>query len=303
MDQKTQERICDIVKKPLKRRFGDRRDATLVRDIDSMHFIMPLMYPNRCDNEAFMSETIDLTNVMAFLEKKNAAGPEYKYNLFQVMVTALLKTITLRPQLNRFYANYNLYQRNEVSAAFTIKKVFSDKGEEALAFIHSKPEDTFESIHNEIFRQVSYVRKDGKDQSTESMDMLQHTPLILKKALGAGARFLDRHGMMPQSVIATDPFQSSVVLANLGSIKLHAGYHHLTNWGTTSLFCIIGDMKERPFINDKGEQEMRMSVEIGLTVDERISDGYYCSKSIALLKRLLDEPELLERPLGEKIGD
>ncbi len=292
----------DIVKKlPSKRRFGDRRDATLVRDIDSMHFIMPLMYPNRCDNEAFMSETIDLTNVMAFLEKKNADHPEYKYNLFQVMVTALLKTITLRPQLNRFYANYNLYQRNEVSAAFTIKKVFSDKGEEALAFIHSKPEDTLESIHNEIYRQVSYVRKDGKDQSTESMDMLQHTPLIFKKALGAGARFLDRRGLMPQSVIATDPFQSSVVLANLGSIKLHAGYHHLTNWGTTSLFCIIGDMKERPFTNADGEQEMRMSVEIGLTVDERISDGYYCSRSIALLKKLLDEPELLERPLEEKV--
>lgn len=288
-------------KKIIKRRLGDRRDATLVRDIDSMHFIMPLMYPNRCDNEAFMSETIDLTNVMAFLEEKNAASPEYKYNLFQVMVTALLKTITLRPQLNRFYANYNLYQRNEVSAAFTIKKVFSDKGEEALAFIHSKPEDTFESIHNEIYRQVSYVRHEGKDQSTESMDMLQHTPLILKKALGAGARFLDRHGMMPQAVIATDPFQSSVVLANLGSIKLHAGYHHLTNWGTTSLFCIIGDMKKRPFTNENGEQEMRMSVEIGLTVDERISDGYYCARSIALLKKLLDEPELLDRPLSEEV--
>ena len=289
------------MKKISKRRWGDRRDATLVRDIDSMHFIMPLMYPNRCDNEAFMSELIDLTNVMEFLEKKNAEGPEYRYNLFQIMVTALLKTITLRPQLNRFYANYNLYQRNEVSAAFTIKKIFSDNGEEALAFIHSKPEDTLEDIHNEIFRQVSYVRKDGKDKSTQSMDMLQHTPLILKKALGIGARFLDRHGMMPQSVIATDPFQSSVVLANLGSIKLHAGYHHLTNWGTTSLFCIIGDMKERPFPDDKGEQEMRMSVEIGLTVDERISDGYYCSRSIALLKKLLSEPELLERPLGEKV--
>ena len=289
------------MKKKERRGWGDRRDARLVRDIDSMHFIMPLMYPNRCDNEAFMSETIDLTNLMAYLEKKNAGGPEYRYNLFQVMVTALLKTITLRPQLNRFYANYNLYQRNEVTAAFTIKKIFSDKGEEALAFIHSKPEHTLEDIHNEIYRQVSYVRRDGKDQSTESMDLLQHTPLVFKKALGVGARFLDRHGMMPQSVIATDPFQSSVVLANLGSIKLHAGYHHLTNWGTTSLFCIIGDMKERPFVDENGNTEMRMSVEIGLTVDERISDGYYCSRSIALLKKLLSEPELLERPLGEKV--
>ncbi len=285
------------------RRPGDRRDAKLLRDIDSMHFIMPLMYPNRCDNEAFISETIDLTNVMKYLEKKNAEGPDYKYNFFQVMVTAVLKTITLRPQLNRFIANYNLYERNEVSAAFTIKKIFTDEGDEALAFIHSKPSDTLESIHNEIYRQVSYVRHEGKDQSTMSMDTLQKIFGFppLKKALGVGARFLDKRGLMPASVIATDPFQSSVVLANLGSIKLRSGYHHLTNWGTTSVFVIIGEMKNRPFYNEDGSEEMRMSVDIGLTVDERISDGYYCSRSIKLLRHLLDEPELLELPLGEKV--
>ena len=119
--------------------------------------------------------------------------------------------------------------------------------------------------------------------------------------LGVGARFLDKRGLMPASVIATDPFQSSAVLANLGSIKLRSGYHHLTNWGTTSVFVIIGEMKERPFFNEDGSEEMRMSVDIGLTVDERISDGYYCSRSIKLLKHLLDQPELLELPLGEKV--
>lgn len=282
----------------MKRKWGERRDGRLLTDIDSMHYIMPLMYPNRCDNEAFISEVIDLTNVIKYLEQKNAGGPEYKYNFFQVLVTAVLKTIMLRPQLNRFIANGNLYERYAVTAAFTVKKIFSDEGEEALAVIHSMDEDTIDSIHDEIYRQVSYVRHEGKDKSTESMDILQKTPLPLKKVLGAGARFLDRHGWMPQAVIETDPFQSSVVLANLGSIKLKSGYHHLTNWGTTSLFVIIGEMKERPFYTEDGSKEMRMSVDIGLTIDERISDGYYCSKSIRLLKKLLEEPELLEKPLG-----
>ncbi len=282
-------------------KLGERRDGRLLKDIDSMHFIMPLMYPNRCDNEAFISERIDLTNVMKYLEKKNADDPDYKYNFFQVMVTAVLKTIMLRPQLNRFIANGNLYERYAVTAAFTVKKIFSDRGDEALAVIHSAYHDNIDSIHNEIYRQVSYVRHEGKDKSTESMDVLQKTPLVLKKALGAGARFLDRHGWMPQAVIETDPFQSSVVLANLGSIKLKSGYHHLTNWGTTSLFIVIGEMKKRPFYDEEGNCEMRMSVDIGLTVDERISDGYYCSKSIRLLKKLLEEPELLEGAMGEKV--
>ncbi|MBQ9458382.1 MAG: hypothetical protein IJU66_00430 [Oscillospiraceae bacterium] len=279
----------------------DRRDATLLRDIDSMHYIMPLIMPNRCDNEAFISEQIDLTNAEKFLKQKNAENPAYQYTIFHVIVTAVLKTITLRPQLNRFYANNNLYQRNEITAAFTIKKIFTDEGDEALAFIHSKPTDNIDSIHDEICRQASYVRNVGEDQSTESMDMLQKVPLIFKNAMGIGARFLDRHGWMPQSAIATDPFHSSVVLANLGSIKLHAGYHHLTNWGTTSVFCIVGEKKKRPFFNEDGSMDMRMSIDIGLTVDERISDGFYCSRAVRLLRLLLENPELLDHPLEEKV--
>ena len=285
----------------MKRKIGDRKDGTLLRNTDSMHLIMPLMYPNRCDNEAFISERIDLTNINRYLEKKNADNPDYAYNLFQIMVTAMLKTITLRPRMNCFIANKNMYQRNEVTAAFTVKKVFSDRGGEALASIHSKGSDTIDSIHEQIRQQVGFCRSEEKDPSTASMDIVQKLPRFLVKFVGAVARFLDRHGWMPQAVIATDPFYSSVVLANLGSIGLHAGYHHLTNWGTTSVFCVIGEIKKRPFYDENGNVEMRESVDLGLTIDERLADGYYYSKTIRLLKKLLEEPELLERPLNEKV--
>ncbi len=284
------------------RKIGDRRDGTYLKKIDSMHTIMPLMYPNRCDNEAFISECIDLTPIKAYLDAKNASEPEYKYNLFQVMVTAMLKTITLRPKMNRFIANKSIYQRNEVSAAFTVKKIFSDNGGEALAFIHSHETDTIDSIHDEIFRQVSLCKSaDEKDQSTAAMDVIQKIPRGLLKVVGAIARSLDRHGRMPASIIATDPYYSSVVLSNLGSIRLHAGYHHLTNWGTTSVFCIIGEIKKRPFYDDDGNVTMRESVDLGLTIDERIADGYYYSKTIRLLRKLLEEPELLDGQLKEEV--
>ena len=267
-----------------------------------MHYVMPLMYPNRCDNEAFISERIDLTNVMAYLEKKNANNPAYKYNLFQIMVTTMLKVITLRPKMNRFIANQTMYQRNEVSAAFTIKKEFTDNGGEALAFIHSKPEDTIDTVHNEIYRQVSIGRSDDQvDDGTASLNAVKKVPGFLVKLVGSAARFLDRHGWMPQDVIKGDPYYSSVVLTNLGSIKLHAGYHHLTNWGTNSVFCAIGEIKKRPFYDEEGNVTMRISVDLGLTIDERIADGYYYSRTVQLMKKLLENPELLEKPLGEEV--
>ncbi|MBP0989838.1 MAG: 2-oxo acid dehydrogenase subunit E2 [Oscillospiraceae bacterium] len=285
----------------VKKRFGDRKDGTLIRDIDALHFIVPLLYPNRCDNEAYISENIDLTNINAWLAKKNAEIDEFPYTMFHVVVAAALKTLTLRPKMNRFIANKNLYQRNNISAAFVVKKQFNDESEEGLAFIRSTPEYTIADVREEIRRQSTLIRSDKKDSSSESMDMFNKMPRFISKSIIRFIRFLDTHGKVPASLIESDPYYASVVLSNLGSIKLKSGYHHLTNWGTNSLFCIIGEKKKSVFFDDDGKAFFKETVDLGLTVDERIADGYYYSKTVKLLKKLLENPELLESPFNERI--
>ena len=283
------------------RKIGDRKDGALLRNIDPMHFIVPLLYPNRCDNEAFISERIDLTNLNEYLKNKNLNSPEYAYNLFQAVVTAALKAITLRPKMNRFIANKNLYQRYDLTAAFVVRKLFTDNGAEALAIVKAKDTDTIDTIHQEIYRQVSECRSDKLDSSSESMDIFNKMPRFISKFLVSIICFLDRHGWVPTSLIATDPYYSTVVLTNLGSIKLHSGYHHLTNWGTNSVFVAIGEKKLRPFYDEDGNMTMKDSIDLGITVDERIADGYYYSKTVRLLRTILENPELLETPMAQPV--
>ena len=286
------------------RKWGDRKDGVLLRDLDGIHFITPIIYPNRCDNEAYISERIDLTNIDAYLEKRNAENPEYHYNLFQVLVAATLKILTLRPKMNRFIANRNTYQRNEVSASFVVKKQFADGGQEALAFLHSRDTDTLDTVHDKIYEQITSRRSENSnsvDRSTDNMDMFNRMPRFLGKLIVRFICFLDRHGWVPADLVATDPYYSSVVLTNLGSIGLHSGYHHLTNWGTNSVFVVIGERKKRPFYDEEGNITMRDSIDLGLTIDERLADGYYYAKTVRLLKKLLDQPELLELPLSEAV--
>ncbi len=287
--------------KQQKRRFGDRKDGTLLRDLDGMHFITPLIYPNRCDNEAYISERIDLEPVKAFLAQKNAQPSDFPYTMFHVILAALIKTVTLRPKLNRFIANKNFYQRREVSAAFVVKKLFSDDAGEALAVVHAKDESTITSLHEDIFRQVSSCRSDKVDASTDSMNFFNRMPRFLGKFLVWILTRLDVHGWIPASIIETDPYYCTMVLSNLGSIRLRSGYHHLTNWGTCSLFCIIGEKKMTPVFQPDGTYEMRETLDLGLTIDERLADGYYYSKSIRLLKHLLEHPELLELPAAQPV--
>ena len=286
-----------------KRRFGDRKDGYLLRDQDAMHFIMPLIYPNRCDNEAYIAETVDLTNINAFLAEKNAGNPVFKYTMFHLVVAALLKTIVLRPKLNRFIANKNTYQRNEVSAAFVVKKIFSDNGGEGLAFLRAKEDSTLESLHESLFKQISSCRKseNGDSSTDDAMNILNKLPRFLSKFLIWLLTRLDVHGWIPQSIIATDPYYSSVLISNVGSIKLKCGYHHLTNWGTCSIFCLIGEKSVRPVFDSEGHMEMKEMLDVGLTIDERLADGYYYSKSIRLFKLLLQNPSLLELPLSQEV--
>ena len=284
-----------------KRHIGDRRDGTLLRDIDSMHIIMPMIYPNRCDNEAFISERIDLTNVDAYIAKRNAENPVFKFTLFHLIVAAILKVIVLRPKLNRFIANKNLYQRKELSASFVIKKQFNDASEEGMAFIRANGDSTLDTLREDLYKQITHVKKGGTDSTMDAMDFLKKLPRFVVKFFIALMRWCDRHGIVPKSLIASDPYYASVILSNLGSIKLRSGYHHLTNWGTTSLFVVVGEMKMRPFYDDEGNAEFRNSVDLGLTIDERLADGYYYSKSVRILKYILEHPECLEKPFSEPV--
>ena len=282
---------------------GDRFDAKYLKDIDAMHFIMPFMYPNRCDNETFFSFQIDLTNLNEYIKKKNADNPDYKYNMFQCIITATLKTVTLRSKLNLFIHDRKMYRRNEISTAFTVKQEFSDNGGEVLAFIHSKPEWNIDDVHNEIKRQLLKLKKkEYRDESSGFMDKFNSIPKFISRPALRFVCWLEKHSLIPRALIETDPYHSSIVFANLGSIGLPEGYHHLTNWGTTSIFVVIGKSGRMPFF-ENDQVVFKDGVRLNFTIDERIADGYYFSKSIAMLKLFLENPEYLEQPLNEKLSD
>lgn len=285
-----------------KKRWGDRSDAVKLRKLDSMHCIMPLIFPKRCESEVYIHERIDLTNANNYIRIKNAEKPEMSYSLFHIIIAAILKTIVLRPHLNRFIANQNMYQRNDLSAAFIVKTSLSDDAEEAMAFVNAQEDDTLDTIRKKIYKQIESCRDElQKDSSQEVMDYVAILPGFIRRFIGFTARALDRRGLMPKFAVANDPHYASVLISQLGSIKLGAAYHHLTDWGTNSLFLVVGEKKMRPFYDVKGNVTMKSSIDIGFTVDERISDGLYFAKSIRLMKKLLEHPELLEDALNEKV--
>lgn len=286
-------------------RRGDRKDGYLVKETDPIHAICPYILPNRADNEAVLTETFDMTNVIAYINEKNKDDPEFKYTFFHFICAALAKTITLRPKLNRFYSGHRLYDRKDLLFSFVVKKKFDDNAEEVLAtikFDRDSEISPIEQIYEKVKEIVYSVRKEGKtDSTTSKMNIMLKIPRPLLRLTFKFLGWLEYHGRYPKSFMVDDPYYSSVFISNLGSIKMSADYHHLTNWGTNSVFCIISEKKPTPFYNPDGSVTMREALKMSLTVDERIADGLYFANSIKIIKKLFEEPELIERPIGEQI--
>lgn len=280
----------------------DRYDGYYISDISSMHKIMPFLMPNRTDNECLLDYQLDMSEAVKYVEYKNSQNPEFKYTLFHVVMAAIAKLIYLKPRLNYFSSGYRLYERKDLSFSFVAKNKMEEHADESLLiFKYNKDSDVspLEQVHNFVCKNVYKIRvQNQKDDTTDVIDVLANFPRFVLKAIFAILHRLSFYGKMPKFLRPIDPYSSSVFITNLGSIKMSADYHHLANWSTNSLFVIIGELKKQPYFSDDGSYVMKDALNLGVTVDERIADGFYFAKSIKLLQKILLHPEVLDLPIN-----
>ncbi len=282
---------------------GDRFDGYWLRDeAPALGQFMAYLMPNRADNEAHINVDIDTRPLDAFLAKKNAGRTEDKYTYFHLFLAAAVKCFVLRPRMNRFISGNRLYMRDHISVSFVVKKKFEDKSEEGLAYKKYGEEDTVDTLHESIMEEIHQCRReDVLDNSTDMMTKLLKLPRWLLHIIVNILFALDRKGKVPYDLIKADPNYSSIFMTNLGSIGLDSGYHHLNNWGTNSFFCMIGKKHLEPEWHEDGSCTVRPVISLGLTLDERIGDGFYYAGTVRLLKKILENPDLLEQPFSTPV--
>lgn len=286
-----------------KKRWGDRWDGRWVREVTGMQAVLPHLMPNRTDSEVYLHDEIDATEVLKFIEKKNAEQ-DYKMTLFHCVITGLARMVRERPKMNRFIQGRRTYERYDISLSFVCKRRFADNAEEALMVLTPKDTDTVNEISRRIVGDVKETRKSehatgGADAMLDTFAKIPRPLLMLATKV---IRWLDFWGINPRFLTDGDPNFTTILCSNLGSIKCPSVYHHLNNYGTNSIMITIGALHKAEVIMPDGRKEIRDMVDIGATLDERIADGFYFARSLKLIKHIFAHPELLEKPLGEPSG-
>lgn len=266
--------------------------------------VMGYLMPKRTDCEVYLNDMIDATELIKYLDKINAEHPDYKTTVFHCAITAMARMVKERPLLNRYFQGYVLYERDEISLSFVVKRRFADNAEESLMVLVPKDEDTLDTISKKIVGDVHETRK--SEHSTggidELLDKFAALPRIVLIVAIRIIRWLDFWGINPKVLTDGDPNYTTILTSNLGSIKCPSVYHHLNNYGTNSIMITIGTLHKEEMVMEDGHKEVRDVIDIGATLDERIADGFYFARSLRLMKHIFANPEVLEKPIGENSG-
>ncbi len=277
-----------------KRHRLDRADGYYLKDVDSFHKYFAHLNPNRTECEVCMLSSLDVTKAVEYLAKKNE-NSEYKYTFFHVILTAVSKMLTNREKMNIFVAGRRYYMRKEIVLSFVAKKKFEDHAEEALMMLKPKAGDNINTISKKVVGEVKEARKEGNNYGADAtLDLLAKLPKWLMSIVMMVLKFMDSHGLFPRAFMEMDPNYSTVLLSNLGSIKCDAVYHHLSNFGTNSILLTIGTIHKEKVLMDDGSEEIRDICNFGITLDERLADGFYFARCMKLVQHILNNPELLE---------
>lgn len=285
------------------RRRGDRRDGRRVK-APGLQTVMAYLLPKRTDCEVYLNDQLDATELVSYLEKKNAEHPEEKVTVFHCAITGMARMVKERPLLNRFIQGYRLYERDEISISFVVKRRFADNAEESLMVLVPKDDDNIDTISRKIIGDVKETRK--SEHATggidELLDKFAALPRLVLIPVIRIIRWLDFWGINPKFLTDGDPNYTTILCSNLGSIRCPSVYHHLNNYGTNSIMITIGTLHKESMLMPDGSTQMRDVIDIGATLDERIADGFYFAKSLRLMKHIFSHPELLEQPIGQPSG-
>jgi hypothetical protein len=271
--------------------FGKRADATLVRNLTAMRRFMPYVSPRRNDSLFFMNQDIAADAALELVKKMNLERPKNRpITLFHLFLRATSQAVAIRPGVNRFVKGGKLWQRDGVWLTFSAKQKLVDGSPMITIKRRFHPEsETLDEMVDAIYDKLEFGRSGKKTTSDKEMGWMLRLPGPVIRGLLGLARLADYFGLLPRKMIDSDPLFASVFLANLGSINYPAGFHHLWEYGTTSMFGVMGRIEPSA---DGGRKFIA-----AWTYDERIEDGLYSYYSLRLLRRRIEKPELLLEPV------
>ena len=273
-----------------------RKDGRQIKGLDPFFKLIPHIMNKRTGAQVFYRQCFESKITDEYMKRNREKMPDI--SLMSIIICAIVRTIALRPALNRFIINGRIFARHDILIAFVVKKSLKDTSPETTVKLKFEGTENLQQVTEKITNAIRENMKETQSNSTDKLaERFMNLPNCIIKFVVGIVKWMDKHSIAPKAILEARPFQVSAFLTNMRSIKLDYLYHHLYDFGTASTFLSMGRTHKDP------EDSSKNTYFVGYTIDERICDGFYLSNTLRLFESFILNPEKLEEKLEKRIMD
>jgi hypothetical protein len=269
-----------------------RPDGDLVKDESPVRRMIPYVMRGRNESAVYHDELVDLFRVRPWMRAYNQAHQDDPVTMFHIFLFSIARGFIARPGLNRFVSGGRIYQRKGTFLSFAAKKKFDDKSPLVTIKLEFFPDEAFPDFVKRLKASLGEGRGDKDRTIDKEVKLALYLPGVVLRMVMAVLRFLDRMNLLPGAMIKNDPLYCTAFVANLGSVGLDRTTHHMYEYGTASLFGVMGPPKKIAVVEQPGDKiVVREVLEMRWAFDERINDGFYCAAALKHFTKVIEDPE------------
>ena len=286
-----------------RRRFGDRKDGRLLRSLPAYTTFTPYIMATRNDALNLYEESMEVTEVDRRLRRLRVDG--YKgIGILHFMIAAYIRLVSMLPGLNRYVAGRRIYAANDITVVMTIKRALTIDATETSIKVHFEPTDTIFDVYRKMNEKIDEIKASEEHNNTEDVaEALSRLPRFILRFVIAVLRMMDYFGWLPESLVEASPFHGSLIVTDLGSLRIKPVFHHIYNFGTLPVFIAFGAKHHVYELDRHGNMVDNKYIDMKFTLDERTVDGHYFAQAFQAWRYLFTHPEILETPPTKVVED
>ena len=276
-----------------------RPDGKLATVGDSNYFLFPHVLKYRYDAQNMITVDIPVEPMKQYMNEKRKEGVSISY--LALIMAAYTRAAAKYPLLNRFVVNEKIYDRYDFTASMVVLRPGSNT--DVFSKIYFDPQnDTIFDVEKKIEDYVTASRDSDSETGLDKIVSFIVSKPALAKFLVNMILWADKHGLLPKSILDALPFHTSFLITNLASIRTNHIYHHLYEFGTTSVGIAMGNMRDVPHQTKNGV-ELERCIPLGVVMDERICSGHYFANVFSYVTRMLADPHRMEIPYTQEAAE
>ena len=286
-----------------RRRFGDRAEGRLIRSLPAFNKFMPYIMPTRNDASNQYEESFEVTALDRELRRLRVEG--YKgIGILHFLIAAYIRGVSMLPGINRFTVGRRIFARHGIEVVMTVKRSLALDAPETTIKVKFEPTDTIFDVYRKMNEKIDEIKSNEGNNNTEDVaELLCKFPRFLLRFAITCLRIGDYFGWLPQGLLDASPFHGSMIITDLGSLRIGPIYHHIYNFGTLPVFIAFGAKYHKYEINRHGQVEDRKYIDCKMVMDERIADGHYYAQFLQAYRYMFQHPEILESPPTKVVED